>query len=220
MIKLKKIFDVDKNLEEKIRSKYAKIKVDVTDFCLGTCNIQIESRIFKECLKISEEETKKLFRGLCIAFLKTCHDNKIPCRPLNLLVLTDDEIDRALSNFWIEDDNSLKGFILIPARFLTLPDILWGYNFLHELGHCWISIESPTDKSYLSDYEMFVDLVAICSLGKIIPSHNRLFKDTVRNLSYLGSVGREYYGKKGYKEVLKNPELFLKRSMEYIKSLF
>lgn len=88
-----------------------------------------------------------------------CHDHEIPCKQLNLLILTDDNINRALSiTAENEDDSRLWGYILLPPLFLK-SFVLWGFAFLHELSHCWTSVEAP-DKNdpNLPYHELLMDL--------------------------------------------------------------
>jgi hypothetical protein len=115
----------------------------------------------------------------------------------------------------MEDDNSLWGYVFIPPMDLRLAYGFWLYTFLHELSHCWLSAEYPKPQSYaLADYEIFVDLVAICILREIIPPHKKLYRDVIKYRSYIGGKeGQQYFGKDGHRYVLQQTESHLKTFM-------
>jgi hypothetical protein len=215
--KSKDIYKVKKDLQERIRNKYGLITKNVTEFDLGQNKIQIQSRIYEEFLSISEEEVKEVFKGLCIEFLKTCYKHQIQCKSLNILTLTDDELNRGL-HVMVEDEHGggLWGLIFIPPMDLKLVYGFWSYTFLHELGHCWLSVEYPKPESNnLTDYEIFVDLIAICTLREIIPPHKKLYRDVVKYRSYIGGKeGQQYFGKDIHKSVLQETESYLKTFIE------
>ncbi len=202
-------FRVERDLAERIRNKYSDFKIDVTEFNFGPNRIQVHSKIYNEYLRIPEEEAKKVFLGLCTAFTSICYKFKIPLISLNILVLTDEDVNRGLQVTVQEENGTLCGYIFIsPDYLMTGPGGFWVYTFLHEVGHCWLSGERPkADSTLLPNYELFVDLVAICALKEIIPLHRRQFRDIVRNSSY---AGKESEIKK---RVLNDPESVLREAM-------
>lgn len=217
------IHKIDEELKEKIKKKYAEITLDVVEFDLGPNKIQIHSKIFKEFLRISEKETKEWFKLLCIMFLKVCHKYKIRCDPLDILILVDDEIkeiNRALFvKYQSEKDGHWEGYIFIPAKGLENLNILLAFYFLHELGHCWLSLEEPKDDSHRTQIEISVDIIALCAVARISPPHKRIYREIVKHHSYIGSVGKEYLGKDSYKQIMENPELYLKSIIERLATL-
>lgn len=209
-------FEVDKDLAERIRKKYKNFTFNGTQFELGPLKIQIQSRIYKEFLNISENDAENVFKILCVRFLETLDKYQIPGNPVNIVILTDDEISRGLQVVaQMEDDKSLWGYIFIPQIDLKLVYGFWNYTFMHELSHCWVNAQFED----LAIREIFSDLVAICALREIIPAHKRLYKDVVNSRSYIGGPeGKKYFGKENHKYVLQNPESFLRDLMRSWKT--
>jgi len=59
--------------------------------------------------------------------------------------------------------------------------------------------------------EVFTDLVSICALREIIPLNDKLYRDVVKNRSYIGGDEfNKYFGNKLQQYVLENPESHLK----------
>jgi hypothetical protein len=203
------LFKVENKLQERLRNKYRTFKTKVIKSRVGPNKIQIQLGIAEKYLKISDEELKKKFNELCVAFLETCHKYQIPCKPLYILILTDEEINRGLQiKLKNKKDGSLWNIVFIPPVDLNAPYAFWHYTFLHELGHCWISIKYKD----LQTEEIFTDLVAILALKRIVPPQSRLFKETIKLRSYTGGEqGKEYFGRDMQKKVLKNPESHLKK---------
>jgi hypothetical protein len=136
--------------------------------------------------------------------LQTCNEYQVPCKPISILILTDDEIDRGLHvKVQSENDESIWGYIFIPP--IDLKTTAWGYTFLHELGHCWISIKY---QDFIT-CEITTDLVAICALRKVIPSHKKLYREIIKHCSYIGGeIGKKYFGKTP-QNILQDPESYL-----------
>lgn len=204
----KELFEIEKELLERLSNKYRTFSANVIELNFGPHKIRIQLRIAKEYLKISDVDLEEKFNELCMVFSETCNEYQIPYKPLDILVLTDDEIDRGLQiKLKNENDGKLMGMVFIPPVDLHAPYSFWNYTFLHELGHSWINIEYKD----LVNEEIFTDLVAIVALGKIIPPSAGLYKDTVVLRSYIGGKqGREYFGKKLQKDILKDPASYLK----------
>ena len=210
----KELFKVEDELQERLRNKYRTFSTNVIESSFGSNKIRIQLRIAEEYLKIPDEELEEKFIELCMVFSETCDEYQIPYKPSDVLILTDDEIDRGLQiKLKNEEDGSLWGMVFIPPVDLNAPHAFWNYTFLHELGHSWVSIEYKN----LESEEIFTDLVAILALGKIIPPSARLFKETVVLRSYIGGKqGKEYFGKKLQKDVLKDPESYLKELINIV----
>jgi hypothetical protein len=203
------LFKVENETQERLRNKYRAFKTDIIESRFDSCRIQIQLRIAEEYLKISDEELKEQFIELCRILLDTCDKYQIPREPTDLLILTDEEIDRGLQiKLKDEKDGSLWDMIFIPSLDLNAPDAFWNYTFLHELGHCWISIAFKD----LEIDEIFTDLVAVTALKKIVPLQESLYKETVILRSYIGGgQGRGYFGKEVQEKVLKDPEPYLRK---------
>ena len=208
------LFAVENELQEKLMNKYRDIRTDVIELRLDRNKIQIQLRIAEEYLKISEEELKKKFHELCMVLLGTCRRYRIPCKPTDILILTDDEIDRGLQiKLKNEKDGSLWDIVFIPPVDLYASHAFWSYTFLHELGHCWINLSYKD----LETEEIFTDLVAISALKKIVPPHARLFKETIEFRSYTGGEqGRKYFGRDTQEKVMQNPESHLKKLIKLV----
>jgi hypothetical protein len=205
------LFRVEEELQERLRRKYRKFKTRVIESGVGPHKVQIQLSIAKEYLKISEEELTDRFNELCAVFMKTCFRHKIPCRPSDILVLTDDGIERGLQiQLRNEKDGSLWSIVFIPPVDLNAPYAFWNYTFFHELGHCWINLKYGD----LMTEEIFTDLVAILALRELVRPHGKLFKETIKLRSYIGGKqGQEYFGREQIK-VIKAPEPYLKKLLK------
>ena len=185
------------------------------ELSVGSNKIQIQLRIAEEFLKISDNELKGKIHELCVIFLETCKKYQIRCSPSDILVLTDEEVNRGLQlELKNESDGSLLGLIFIPNGDLYASYAFWHYTFLHELGHCWIGIKHMD----IETEEILTDLVAISALKKIV-RHKGLYQDTLIIRSYIGGEqGKEYFGSDIQKDVLKHPELYLKKLLHSKKA--
>jgi hypothetical protein len=194
-------FKVEDEQKERFRNKYSTFRTDVIESHSGSNKIQIQLRIAEEFLKISKDELKKRFDELCTAFLGTCKKYQIPFRQSDILILTDEEVDRGLQIELKSDKNgSLLGLVFIPTFDLYAPHIFWKYTFLHELGHCWIDFKYMD----LETEEILTDLVAVTTLKKIIPPYERLYQNTLIIRSYIGGEqGKDYFGRDIQRDVLK-----------------
>jgi hypothetical protein len=128
-----------------------------------------------------------------------------------VVVFTDDEVKRGLQTKSETAGGNLIGVILIPSIYLKLDSPFWEYAFLHELAHCWPSIAYPEDEKFLPDYEMTMDLLAICVLRKIIPTHKRTYREIINHMTYIGSVGRNLLSKELQENMLREPEPYLRK---------
>ena len=212
----RELFKVEDEQKERFRNKYSTFRTDVIESLSGPNKIQIQLRIAEEFLSISGDELKERFDELCTVFLGTCKKYEIPLRRSDILILTDDEVDRGLQLELQSDKNgSLLGLVLIPTFDLYAPHIFWKYTFLHELGHSWIDMKYMD----LETEEIFTDLVAVTALKKIIPPHEKLYQDTLIIRSYIGGEqGAEYFGRDMHEKVMKNPESHLKKLIKLVKS--
>jgi len=209
------LFEVDKGSQEKLKKKYENFTFEGTEFTLSKTQIrvQIDSKIYKDFLNYSESEAHEYFEKLLIMFIKTCYDCKIQLNPLNLEFIADDEINRSLQSVFEDKDGVRCGHILFPKQHLTR--YVFELNFWHELGHCWISTVKPNNPIELKSFELNTDIIAICTLNKILPSHKRLYKDLVKLFTYFGGdEGIKYFGKTNHKNIMDNPELYLRNLVE------
>ncbi len=202
------LFKVEDEVKKRLTNKYSAFRTDVIELRAGSNTIQIQLRIIEEFLKISENELKEKIDKLCVVFLETCKKYQILCSPSDILILTDEEVDRGLQlELKNENNGSRLGLIFIPTGDLYASYAFWNYTFLHELGHCWIDIKHVD----LETEEILTDLVAISALKKIV-RHEGLYEDTLIIRSYIGGEqGKEYFGSDIQKDVLMHPESYLKK---------
>jgi hypothetical protein len=211
MNEAKNIFEVERDLQEKLSNKYRHFTTNKTEFEFGSKKVQIQTIIYEEFLGISEEEAKNEFKLLCTKLLETCQKYKIPYSQSNIFILTDDEINRGLQIVVMCEDSGYLRYIFIPPVDLKLPYAFWNYTFLHELGHCWINVQY--DSFFIR--EVFADLISICTLKKIIPSKKKLYRDVIKTNSYIGgNEFKKYFGDILQQHILKDPESVLKKFME------
>ena len=201
------------DLEQKLQERWSHIRlgIDLIDFKFGDIRIEIDSKFARELGK-GEKEIKKVFENLCMAFDDTCYKCKMPRRGLDIIVRIEDEffLDRAYCNEIKNQENgSYLGGILIPMNYFE-RGVLWWINFLHELSHLWIpGGVFPRDKNYISK-ELDIDLVAISVLAELIPRHKSIYRETVKT-TLLGKQGRDLLGRDLYREILDNPQVYLKK---------
>lgn len=209
------LFKVEDEVTKRLTNKYSAFRTDVLELRIGANKIQIQLRIVEEFLKISDIELKDKINELCLIFLETCRKYDIQCSPSDILILTDEEVDRGLQiELKNETDDSLLGLIFIPTGDLLTSYAFWNYTFLHELGHCWIGMKHLD----LETEEILTDLVAISALDKIVP-HKSLYEDTLIIRSYIGGEqGKKYFGSDIQKNVLKHPESYLRKLLHGIKA--
>ncbi len=209
------LFKVEDEVKKRLTNKYSAFRTDVIELREGSNKIQVQLRIIEEFLKISENELKEKINELCVVFLETCKKYQILCIPSDILILTDEEVDRGLQiELKNENDGTLLGLIFIPTGDLYTSYAFWNYTFLHELGHCWIGMKHID----LETEEIITDLVAISALKKIV-RHKRLYQDTLIIRSYIGGEqGKEYFGSNIQKDVLKHPESYLRKLLHSIKT--
>ena len=208
------LFKVEDEVTKKLTNKYSAFRTDVLELMIGANKIQIQFRIVEEFLKISENELKDKINELCLVFLETCRKYEIQCSLSDILILTDEEVNRGLQlELKNENDGSLLGLIFIPTGDLLASCAFWNYTFLHELGHCWIGMKHME----IETEEILTDLVAISALKKIV-LHKSLYEDTLIIRSYIGGEqGKEYFGSDIQKDVLKHPESYLRKLLNSIK---
>jgi len=208
-------FKVEDEVKKRLANKYGDFRTDVIESRVGSNTIQIQLRIAEDFLKISKNDLKEKINELCVVFLETCKTCQVPCSPSDVLILTDEEVNRGLQIVLKNENNgSLLGLIFIPTSDLCASYAFWNYTFLHELGHCWIGIK-PVD---LETEEILTDLVAISALKKIV-RHEGLYEDTLIIRSYIGGEqGKEYFGSDIQKDVLKHPESYLKKLLQSTKA--
>lgn len=213
MSEAENIFEVERDLQEKLSNKYKHFKTNRTEFEFYSKKVQIQTKIYEEYLEISEEEAKKVFKILCTKLIEICQTYNIPYGHSNILILTDDEINRGLQVGAQHENGSYWKYIFIPSIDLKLPFAFWNYTFLHELGHCWIHAQYDI----LFIREVFTDLISICALKEIVPSDKKLYRDIVKTRSYIGGDDfKNYFGDKLQQHILLNPESLL---IEFINTV-
>lgn len=187
------------------------------DFTLTTINIQ--STIAKDLLGIKEKETAKAFEELCRAFNEACNEHRIELDPIDLLILVDKELKRGTSTkFRDAEDGSLFAEVLIPITDFKIHEY-WKYTLLHELGHSWCSMELSTEDKEFGYEDLIIDLVAICTFRKILPQRKWVYHEVRKHRPFfLTQQTKRFLGKELYREILQDPEGYLRDLREKIYS--
>ena len=196
---------------EKLQKSRSDFTAGLVGFDFGPHEIQIETAIAEELLEMNEAAATNIFKGLCQSFSEVCIEHHIKVNPIDLFILVDDELRRGSSTRYRDaDDGSSFAEVLIPSRDFKVHDY-WKYTFLHELGHSWLSLKvSPKDME--SGYEdLFIDLVAICTFRKILPPYKRVYREVRKHRTYfLTQQSKRFLGKELYKQILQDPEAYLR----------
>ena len=178
---------VDPALIRKMLEKY-KDPLDCVYIDVDSCRVGIH----KKNINGTEENIKIYFNNLCVNFLNTCDEKKIPFELFPLIIIVDEETYRPFS---VMNINPFKVFIR-----LTLPGYT-AFMLFHELAHCWLNLKGKHERN---DY--IADLIAMIVLKKIIPSDTEEYKNIIR-ASYIGSdYGKEKIGEEFQKNILNDPE--------------
>lgn len=188
-------------------------------FNLGPSTIYIQSTIARDLLKINEEETAKSFEELCRAFSQVCDEHQIELDLIDLLIVADTEIKSGGSTRLRDaDDGSLFAEILISINNFKTHEY-WKYTFLHELGHAWFSVELSTEDKELGYKDLFIDLIAICTFRKILPPKKWVYHEVRRHRPFfLTQQTKRFLGKELYRQMLQDPEGYLRDLQEKIYS--
>jgi hypothetical protein len=188
-------------------------------FNFGPAAIYIQSAIAKDLLQISEEETVKSFQELCRAFSEVCDEHQIELEPKDLLILADKEIERGgKTRLRDAEDGSLGAEIIISLTNFTMHEY-WKYTFLHELGHAWFSVELSSEDKELGYEGLFIDLIAICTFRKILPPKKWVYHEVRRHRPFfLTQQTKRFLGKELYRQILQDPEGYLRDLREKIYS--
>lgn len=212
---------IDKNLNETLQKKHPDFTGELIDFDFGPNKIQIQATIVKELLEIDEEKATQAFEGLCQSFSEVCSRYHIKFDPIDLFILVDDELKRGTSTKFRDVNNgNLFAEISIPTKDFQMHEY-WKYSFLHELGHSWFSIEfSPEDMEYGHE-DLFIDLVVICTFRKILPSYKRVYQEVRKHRTYfLTQQSKRFIGKELYRQILQDPEAYLRDLQQKIDSAY
>jgi hypothetical protein len=193
--------------------------VDHVGFDFGPTAIHIQSTIAKTFLGIQEEEKTKDFEELCHAFSEVCREHQIKLDPIDLFILAGDELKRGTSTkFRDPEDGSLFAEVLIPSSDFQTHEY-WKYTLLHELGHSWFAVELSTEDKEFGYEDLFIDLVAICSFRKILPPKKWVYHEVRRHRPFfLTRQTKRFLGKQLYREILRDPEGYLRDLREKIYS--
>jgi hypothetical protein len=206
-------------VNETLQKKYPDLTAKLIHFDFGPNKIQIQTTIFKELLKIDKEDATQTFEELCRSFRDVCLEYHITCNPIDLFIFVNDTLKRGTSSKFRDADNgSLFAEILIPAKDFKVHEY-WKYSFLHELGHSWFSIDfSPEDMEYGHE-DLFIDLVVMCTFRKILPPKKRVYKEVRKHRTYfLTQQSKRFIGKELYRQILNDPEGYLRDLQQKIYS--
>jgi len=209
----------DKTLNDRLQKKHPNFTAELIDFDFGPNKIQIQATIFKELLEVDKEKAIKIFEELCRSFSEVCCEYRIKFDPIDLFILVDEELQRGTSTkFRDAYDESPFAEVLIPARDFKMHEY-WKYSFLHELGHSWFSIEFSPEDMECGHEDLFVDLVVICTFRKILPPHKRVYQEVRKHRPYfLTQQSKRFIGKALYKQILHDPEAYLRDLQQKIYS--
>lgn len=203
---------VEKELDEKLSKKYSGVILDTYETSINSIKINIRTRI-AEFITLPKEEIKYYFKDLCLQFLKTCSENKIPYKLIPVLIIFDDEINKSVQETKIKPIE--RGFIYLPTKLFKVSLIYLSFAFLHELGHCWLDLEYKNHESL----EFFADLLTMCIFERIVSTHE-IYKDVIQKMSYIGrNEGKEYFGEELQKNIIEKPKIFLKYIMMNPKNI-
>lgn len=201
------------------RKKRLGSDVDHMAFNFGPATIHIQSTIVKDLLGTQEKETAQAFEELCRAFSNVCHEHRIELDPIDLLVLVGKELKRGTSTkFQDAEDGSIYAEVLIPSSDFKIHEY-WKYALLHELGHSWFSVELSTEDKELGYEDLFIDLVAICTFRKMLPPNKWVYHEVRRHRPFfITQQTKRFLGKELYREILQDPEGYLRDLREKIYS--
>ena len=209
----------DRGSDSMLQKKRLHTDVDDVGLSFGPNTINIQSTIANDLLGIKEEETAKAFEELCRAFSEVCNDHRIKLDPIDLLILVDKELKRGTSTkFRDAEDGSLFAEVLIPIADFKIHEY-WKYTLLHELGHSWFSMELSTEDKEFGYEDLFIDLVAICTFRKILPPKKWVYHEVRRHRPFfITQQTKRFLGKELYREILQDPEGYLRDLREKIYS--
>lgn len=209
----------DRGSDSMLQKKRLHTDVDDVGLSFGPNTINIQSTIANDLLGIKEEETAKAFEELCRAFSEVCNDHRIKLDPIDLLILVDKELKRGTSTkFRDAEDGSLFAEVLIPISDFKIHEY-WKYTLLHELGHSWFSMELSTEDKEFGYEDLFIDLVAICTFRKILPPKKWVYHEVRRHRPFfITQQTKRFLGKELYREILQDPEGYLRDLREKIYS--
>jgi hypothetical protein len=209
----------NKGLNSMPQKKRLDSNVDHVGFNFGPITIHIQSAIAKTFLRIKEGEKTKAFEELCHAFNEVCHEHQIKLDPIDLFILVGDELKRGTSvKFRDAEDGSLFAEVLIPSSDFKTHEY-WKYTLLHELGHLWFSVELSAEDKEFGYEDLFIDLVAICTFRKILPPKKWVYHEVRRHRPFfLTRQTKRFLGKALYREILQDPEGYLRDLREKIHS--
>jgi hypothetical protein len=201
------------------RNKRLGSDIDHIAFHFGPATIYIQSMIAKDLLGIQEADKAQSFEELCRAFSEVCHEDRIKLDPIDLQILADKEIKRGTSTKFRNPENgSLFAEVLIPITDFKIHEY-WKYTLLRELGHSWLSVELSTEDKELGYEDLFIDLIAICTFRKILPQKKWVYHEVRRHRPFfLTQQTRRFLGRELYREILQDPEGYLRDLREKIYS--
>jgi hypothetical protein len=204
-----------------VQKKRLHTNVDDVGLRFGPATIHIQSMIAKDLLGIEREETAKAFEELCRAFSEVCHEHRIELDPIDLLILVGKELKRGTSTKYRNaEDGSIFAEVLIPGSDFKIHEY-WKYALLHELGHSWFSVELSTEDKEFGYEDLFIDLVAICTFRKILPPKKWVYHEVRRHRPFfITQQTKRFLGKELYREILQDPEGYLRDLREKIYSSY
>ena len=206
-------------MDETLQAKCPDITAELIDFDFGPRKIQIHTPIFRELLQKDKEDVTQTFEELCRYFSDICLEYHITFHPIDLFILVDAELKRGTSTKFRDADNgNLFAEILLPAKDFTVHEY-WKYSFLHELGHSWLSVEFSAEDIECGHEDLFIDLVVICVFRKILPPSKRVYKEVRKHRTYfLTQQSKRFIGKELYRQILRDPEGYLRDLRQKIYS--
>jgi len=209
-------FEIDAAVLAKLKEKYSEHEADCVEFNVDGNRVQFLRSIIREDLKLSEDEAKDKLGAVCGHFIQVCHDFKIPRKPANIRVLSDENLRTAV-HLACEDESDATpwGLILLPQKGLRSAFEHTAFTFLHELGHCWVDIPVPTADVEVYGYEMFVNTVAMSSLRRFLPYddgvNDKRYRDVVDKHSYIAEDQMiRLLGYKLQRHIINNPDDYFK----------
>jgi hypothetical protein len=202
-----------------LRKKRLVSDLDHMAFKFGPATLYIQSTISRDLLGIKEEETVTFFEELCRAFSDVCQEHRVELDPIDLLIHPGKKLKRGTSTkFQDAEDGSIFAEVLIPVSDFRIHEY-WKYTLLHELGHAWFSVEVSTEDKEFGYEDLFIDLIEICTFRKILPPKKWVYHEVRRHRPFfLTQQTKRFLGRELYREILQDPEGYLRDLREKIYS--
>lgn len=204
------IFSMNTNLHDEIKRYYFENTVNTFFFEFINIKIRIESS-FKIKTELNEEGIINMLMDLSGVFLGVCQKHEIPYKLTDIEIVLNNKADQPLAILFPDKSGS---WIVIPEH-----DFYWQFSFLHELVHCWVSLDIPSrcykykNTIILNVDEIFADILAICALRTILREENRMdiLEEIMKNNTYVKNINIDFI-----QEACREPEKALREMLKIL----